>query len=197
MRMPRTRGRRARYALGASACLTAGGVLALLWPSEGRFPTADGDPAEEAPAAASASVASTASAPRAAPPARPRAATPGLKGDEAASAEREVARTASVAAPKLPLVEGAGEGDGSELEPYQGYLVVRTERRVDLFIGQTRRGATNRRLVFRCGEVRFHLRDPVTDRWLAWEQPVDVACQDVTTVVAPLPPPAPLRSRSQ
>ena len=67
--------------------------------------------------------------------------------------------------------------------PYQGYLVVRSPARADVFEGQTSRGPTNRKLVLRCRDYTLRLRDVHTQRWLSDARTVSVSCQKITTVV--------------
>lgn len=147
------RRRRGPYVVGALVCILGGGVVASLWPSEGVTPP---------PAATSTVRAPTVSLSPSPPPAATVHAPP---------------------TPSLPLVEGAGTGDGSDLAPYQGYLVVRSPARADVFEGQTSRGPTNRKLVLRCRDYTLRLRDVHTQRWLSDARTVSVSCQKITTVV--------------
>ena len=154
MRRP-ARKRRGPYLAGAAFCMVAGGLVAALWPDDGAAPP---DP-EDTPGAAptTMTVPGESPGPVATPHAPPSAS--------------------------LPLVEGADTGDGAELAPYQGYLVVRSPRRAQVFEGQTSRGPTNRKLVLQCRGYAIRLRDPHTQRWLSAERQVEVACQSITTVV--------------
>ncbi len=156
MRRPPRR-RRGPYLVGAGLCILGGGAVAALWPSEGAAPP---------PPKPAVSVAAPATSP---------AGGTLLPTDSAAPQAPPT--------PSLPLVEGAGTGDGSDLAPYQGYLVVRSTARAELFEGQTARGPTNRKLVLRCRDYTLRLRDPHTQRWLSGPTTVSVACQKITTVV--------------
>lgn len=147
------RRRRGPYLFGAGLCILGGGVVAALWPSDGTAPPSS-EPAARVVTSTTVTAPPATSAAPMAPP-----------------------------IPTLPLVEGAGTGDGSDLAPYQGYLVVRSTARAQLFEGQTARGPTNRKLVLRCRDYTLRLRDPHTQRWLSGPTTVSVACQKVTTVV--------------
>ncbi|MBW2533464.1 MAG: protein kinase [Deltaproteobacteria bacterium] len=82
----------------------------------------------------------------------------------------------------LPPVADELGGDGSELLSYEGYLVVRSRARAEVFVQGVHRGPTNSKLKSRCHQKFVRLRDGAAGEWLTAGQGVRIACMSTTTV---------------
>ena len=74
-------------------------------------------------------------------------------------------------------------GDGSSLLSYEGFVVVRSHARADVYVQGVLAGPTNTKLKSRCYTRNVRLREAGSGRWLTAGQPVVIACMSTTTVV--------------
>ena len=113
------------------------------------------------------------------PPPPPPAATPAPV-PEAAAPE---AAPPEAAAPPV-----ANETDGSELNWNQGYLIVESPKKLDVYATGHKLGPTNERHLSTCGLKFVRLGDGEPPAWKTPGQTVDVKCQAVTRIsIEPTP----------
>lgn len=71
---------------------------------------------------------------------------------------------------------------GDKLLSYQGYLVVRSRAKADVYVQGKQVGPTNTKNKTSCWTRHVKLRDPATQKWLTPGQPVRIVCMETTTV---------------
>ena len=82
---------------------------------------------------------------------------------------------------ELPPATDSGD-HGSKLLSYEGYLVVQSSAKADVYVQGVRLGATNTKLKARCRQRFVRLKDPSSGAWLTQGQAVRIDCMKVTTV---------------
>jgi len=125
-------------------------------------------------------------------------ASPGATTQASAPATSKAAGSDAPAAPSAPagatsaapraaasgsaaLATDAGD-DLSGLLSYEGYLVVQSSTKADVYVQGVRVGETNTRIKSRCYRRFVRLKDGASDAWLTTGQPVQIECMKVTRV---------------
>ena len=141
-----------------------------------------------APGSATESPTTTAEPTAAPEPTETTGPAPSAEADAAVEESRDAAAPEApsaepaVGANGLPPVVDEFGGDGSQLLSYEGYLIVRSRVKADVFVQGVPRGPTNTKLKSRCRQKFVRLRDSAEGQWLTPGQGVRIACMSTTTV---------------
>jgi hypothetical protein len=79
-----------------------------------------------------------------------------------------------------PVVEEPAAAE--KLLSYQGFLIVNSQAKADVYVQGKRVGPTNAKNISSCWTRFVRLRDPSSQRWLTKGQPVRIECMKTTTV---------------